>query len=325
MDCLKNFIGIRQACVGGPTVAPKSGQYIEDYAGLTRASLQAIEPGVWNNCQTFLDDMVRQAAIQVVDVDARAAIEPYLRVRDDMDAGLIGVFGDTAAVEADAKRGLRVKKTTGILGKIVVGRVWVKSTAGGTFTVTITDGTKTTTEDVVVVADVAAALWPHFDTFEDTVDITITDAAFVPYGGDTSSTAEYANCTSCSTGGKWQTLSGRALHADTETDKLQGITAEVSIGCDLSNAICLIAKPLRVPIFFATVMKVLENWEATPRMNFFAHHQKEWAEKTYANLVNKQYPTAWDLHSKGLARYLEQLDPVCVDCGSGNAGGYGFF
>ena len=324
MECLANFIGIKQVCVGAPVTPPTSGFWIEDYPGITKQALQSIEPGVYLNARTFLDNLTRQAWDTIVGVDARNTLEPYIRMKEAYEFGMLGEFADTGYLEGSAeRRGLRVRKSAGVMGVLSIARVWVKSQTAGTFTITVTDGITPKTFTVVTVEDEAVAVWTHYTTERDRVDITITDAAFEPSEGDTSATAEYANCTTCGGTYEFNTLKAQGLYGEEEANDLQGITVEGGLTCDIAPAVCMLAPQLKVPIFYATVIKVLENWEATSRMNFFAQHKAEWVAATYRDLVDTKYPVAWDLHSKGLAAFASRLDSLCIDCGTGTHGGYG--
>lgn len=325
MDCLANFIGIRQACVGSPLVPSRSGFYIESFPGITKAALQAIEPGVYLNAKAFLDQLVQDAWINIVGLDVGQALEPYIRAKDALEFGTLGEYDEEATYLAGeaVPRGYRLEKHAGMMGKLQVARVWVKAEDAGTFTITITDGKTPLTLTVEAEAGTKIPVWAHYTTERDRVDITITDAAFKPAVGDTSDTATFATCTNCPGSSMFQTLRGFGLKSGTTGDALQGIIVEGGLQCDIGLAVCMLAPQLKVPIFYATVMKVLENWEATARMNFFAQHKAKWVEATYKNLADKVYPTAWELHSKGLAVFASQLDGQCVDCGTGTHGGYG--
>lgn len=327
MNCLKNFIGMRQACAGGHAPAPRSGMYIEDYPGITRTALQAIEPGVWLNAQAFLDAMVASAWTNVVEVDARAAIEDYIVPAEALEVGRVGVFSESTLPPVGTRRGLRIRKNAGSLSKLLISSVTVRADLAGTFALTITDGTTPATFDVVISADRVGhdvTEWVHYETAAASVDITITDAGFVPYTGSTQQTRHFSSCRGCDNGvSTYAAISGRGLTAAGETDAVQGISANVALTCDIAPAVCLLATRLKVPIFYATVMQILRNWEATPRMNFYAQHKAEWLEREWHRLSEERYPQAWDLHAKGLARFASQLDPLCVDCGTGTRLVYG--
>lgn len=329
MLCLNNFFGIRQACAGGVTPLPRSGMYIESHPGLTKKALQAIEPGIFLNAQAFLNEMVQDAARTVITVDMRAALEPYVRTVEELEFGTVGTFTADLLSNTPAPRGLRVRKNAGAMGKLLISRVWVAYDTAGTYTVTITDGIRTETHEVTVATpSERVGLFVHFETDQDRVDMTIdAGAGKKPLTGDISKIAEFASasCDSCSSRSTYRTLSARGLYAGSETDAVQGIAADVAIVCGLEAAVCLMAMRLKVPLFMATVMKILENWEATSRLNFYAQHKQEWVAAEYERIANHAYPQAWDLHSKGMARYLEQLDPLCVTCGTGTGYGYSRF
>ncbi len=325
MDCLNNVIGIRQACAGGGLPAPRFGLYIEDFPGLTKTSLQAIEPGVWLNCQAWLNDLVRQAWTTIVEVDARAALEPYLKDRASLEFGMLGVFDETATYQVGqaGARGLRVKKNAGILAKLAVSRVWIHAQDAGTFTLTVTDGKNPASFDVTVTAGEAEGVWVHYETERDVIDITIADALFKPANGDTKSSSLFASCTSCNGSSSYKMMVGRGLNLGVEADPMEGIAAQCGIVCAVEPAVCILAPRLKIPLFYAVVLKVLETWEASSRMNFFAQHKAEWVKATHEHVAKNLYPQAWDLHAKGLAAFASKLDTVCVECGTGTRAGYG--
>lgn len=308
--------------------APRSLQYIEDYPGLTKAALQAVEPGVYLNAQAFLDEMVKQAANTIIEIDMAAALEPYVRKQEELEFGTVGTFSDEAeaATGAEAARGLRVRKDAGMMGKLLIGRAWVAYDTPGDYVLTVTDGVKTETHTVTVVeANVPVAVFTQFETDADKVDLTVAVVTGAkPLGGDISSVAEFAGsgCSDCGPRRRFKMISARGLRGSSEGDGVQGVTADVAITCDLKAAFCIIAPRIKVPIFYATVIKILENWEATSRLNFYAQHKQAWVAKEWEHLANTKYPQAWDLHSKGLANYLEQLDPLCITCGTGTSYGY---
>jgi hypothetical protein len=326
MDCLKNFIGIRQACSSGVTPAPRSGQYIEDYPGLSKTALQAIEPGVYLNAQAFLDDMVRQACNKIIEADMALALEPYIRTRTELEFGKVGTWSEVLSTGTDAKRGIRVRKNAGTMARIVIARVWIALDTPGDYTLNVKGGSDAQTFTFTVdEANMPVAVFTQFESEADMVDVwVVLPDGVKALGGDLSPFAEFASghCTDCGPRSSFRMLTARALLGTTETDDVQGVIAEVGITCGLGPAVCLMAQRIKVPIFYATVLQVLENWEASARMNFHAQHKQEWVAKEWEFLANKRYPEVWDLHSKGMARFLEELDPICITCGTGTSYGY---
>lgn len=328
MHCLKNFIGIRQACSPGGAPAPRSRQYIESYPGITKAALQSIEPGVFLNAQAFLDACVEDALNTIVAVDLRTALEPYVRTREELEFGKVGQFDEELENAEAVARGLRITKKAGYMGALLVGRAWVGYDTAGTYVLTVTDGEKTDAFDVLITnPELPVEVFVQFETLKDRVDLTITPVAQRPHSGSTTEVADFraSNCDTCDTGGAFKMIKAAGLKDGVESEVLQGITADVAVTCDPMAAVCMFAPHIKVPIFYATVIKVLENWEATGRMNFFAQHKQEWVAQQWEYLVNRKYPEVWDLHSKGLAKYLAELDPICITCGTGTTYGYSRF
>lgn len=169
----------------------------------------------------------------------------------------------------------------------------------------------------------AIQVWVHYETDRDTVKITIADDDFQPATGNTKKTKRFSTCHGCTGLYKYQTLCASGLVDGVEAEDLQGIVAEAGITCSVEPALCILAPRLKVPVFYAVVIKALETWSATNRMNFVAQHKMDWVEANLAHLRTNLYPQAWDLHAKGLAAFASQLDSLCVDCGTGTNAGYG--
>ena len=319
-DCLDNTIGLRQACGGGTTPAPKFGLYLDDLPGFAFCAMSDIlDPAKYAGAVDFVNAKAKAAAIQVLEQYVPEAVEPFIVAKDDLDFGYLGTLDpDSLSLAGTADpRGLRLKKRPGLLSKLLVSKVTVRSATSGTFTLQIVDGDTTSEHSITLVADVALDVWLHYEAKNDQVDILIEDASFHPYSGDMTRFMSFRSCGTCSSGGAYELMSGTGLLSGTETAATQGIIAQTGVTCSLNYGTCLIASRLKVPILYATAIEVLADWEATPRLNYFAHHAREWAEKERIHYTETKLPAALKSHLKGLAYFLQRMDAVCIDCGTG--------
>lgn len=316
--CLDGFITPRTVCAGETYVKPRSGLHIEDLPGFSCPALSAVEPGKFLDATVFTNEKMRIAGQMILD-RMRNYLEPYVKERGPKEAGTIGTWSEDAPLAgATTRRGVRVRVEGGPMVIPTVPRVWIKSsTTIADLVLKIKDGVTTTEQTVSVTADVETEVWLNYEGNAKTLDIYVEDVRFEPYTGSTEGTSYFASCSSCGGHGRYFGIAGGGLLGDTEVTALHGIRAEVVLLCSLDPVACVLLKRFRFAVLYQWGILVLEEWLATSRTNYFSIHSKDWARDTIDQWNTIELPRHMKTSAETLASFISQLDPDCLNCGTG--------
>lgn len=325
LDCTRDFILPKYTCNGINTRRPKSRLWVDDLAGLSTTTLANMEPGKYASADEMILEKVRVATERVMEL-VGDSVSKYILERESLEIGTLGEYL-SASSTSTSKRGLRVKlgASGGILMKILVTRVWIKSKVSKQNVVlTITDDGAETEHTFNAVADQPVEVVLQYVSTSNLVDITITDPDVELYHVSTKGTQYYTSCSTCSGTAKYEHLAAAGVLAGVEsTTEAHGIVAEVQAVCSFPSARCLLMMEYRWAILYQFGVEVCEEWEATPRMNFLGIHGKPWAIEKKKEWGEKVASIVAQKASKA-ASFLAQLSPKCVKCGTGVHHGYGF-
>lgn len=319
LPCIKNFITFATVCQGETLIRPLSGLNIEQLPGLYRKSLAQINPGKYLNAQAFLDEKVITAGDMVI-TRMRNYLEEFVVERGTREAGTVGTFNDTALGASASPRGVRVKlnPSAGALMLPLIPRVWIKSnTTKAGVTVKVKDGARIVEYPVDLVAGEEVELWLHFEAQTKQVDITIEDDDVDVYGGSTTGTTYFADCNTCSRVGLYKEISGSGLLASAETDELQGIKAEVITVCSIMQAACMLLGRYKWAVLYQVGILICDEWDASDRANYFTLHSKEWARAQSEKWNMIDLPRHMKTSNNQLLALVRNLDPKCLECGTG--------
>lgn len=318
LPCLANWITFKYPCAGEEYVRPLSSLHWEDLPGFSTVSLAAVEPGKYLDAKTYAQEKLHTAGLMILD-RLRNYLEPYVAERGPVESGHIGTFTDASPLAGDAaKRGVRIRVDGGAMLVPLISKVWLKSsTAISDLVVKVKDGTQILEFPCSVEADVETEVWIHYEARSKSVDVYIEDVRFTPHTGSTEGTSYFTSCNDCSGHARYLHLAGGGLLDDTEGTALQGMRAEVTLVCSLLPVACVLLKRFKWAVLFQAGILILQEWGATSRTNYFSIHSKEWAVNTMEEWNTIELPRAFKTHASTLASYVSQIDPECLNCGTG--------
>lgn len=319
LPCVSGFIVPRATCPGVPVQVPKSGLYVEDLPGISLAAMAATEPGKYLTAQTFIDEKMRVAGEILLD-KLRAHLSQYVQETKPRESGTIGTFDETTLAGAATKRGVRVRVDGGALTTPLIPRVWLKCVNDvEDLVLKVSDGLTTQEHNISVQGGgVENEVWLNYEGRAKTVDVWVEDARFLPYGGSSAGTKFFSSCGTCShSHTAYRYIAGGGLSGDTEGTTLFGIRAEVVVMCSLEPIACILFKRFRFVMLYQFGCLVLEEWIASPRTNYFTLHSKEWAVAQLEKWETVDLKDHMKMPLKTLAAYVSQLDPHCLECGTG--------
>ena len=315
---MAGFITPRVMCNGDAYVKPTSGLHVEDLPGFGCNSIAAVEPGKYGNAQTFINEKLDTAGKMILD-RMRNYLEPYVQERGTKEAGFIGTWGTEYGTGVSTKVGVRVRVDGGPMLVPSVPRLWIQcEDTIADLTIYVKDGNNVHEFPATVTGGgVINDLWLNFEPKAKTVDIYVTDDRFKPLRGDTQGTKYFSNCAGCSGHGRYRGIAGGGLLGETEGTTLQGIMPEVVLLCSIDPVACLLLKRFRFAVLYQFGILVLEEWLATSRLNYFAIHSKEWAAASLELWNTVELPRHMKTNTHTLASFISQLDPDCLECGTG--------
>lgn len=324
LPCLANWITFKYPCDGGDYVRPLSSLHWEDLPGFSTVSLAKVEPGKYLDAKTYAQEKLNTAGLMILD-RLRNHLEPFVTERGPVESGYIGTFTDASPLTGDAtKRGVRIRVEGGAMLVPLVSKVWLRSsTTIADLVVKVKDADRIIEFPCSVVADVETEVWIHHEARSKTVDIYVEDVRFTPHTGSTEGTSYFTTCSDCSGHARYKHLAGGGLVGETEGTTLQGIRAEVTMVCSLLPVACVLLKRFKWAVLYQAGILILQEWGATPRTNYFSIHSKEWAVATMEEWNTIELPRAYKTHAGTLASYVSQIDPDCLECGTGASYGYG--
>lgn len=323
LACLDGFITFRVVCPGGTYVKPKSGLHVEDLPGFSTASLAAVEPGKYLNAQTFVNEKMRVSGEMLMD-QIRNHLEQYSVEGGPKEAGVIGTWSEdeeTLDTTVDLQ-GVRVRVSGGQMMVVSVPRVWIRignDEDVEDVTLYIRDG-ETVEERVVSLLGkgVENEIWLHYEAKGKQVDVYVEDERLVMYTGSTAGTKYFTTCSTCGGHARYKNIAGSGLEGKfAEVDALRGIRAEAVATCTIDGVACILLRKFRFAMLYQFGILALEEWLASPRTNYFTIHSKEWALDTLEKWSKFDLPRHMKTNIKTLAHYVSQLDPDCLDCGTG--------
>mgnify|MGYP006883585363 CR=1 FL=1 len=113
-------------------------------------------------------------------------------------------------------------------------------------------------------------------------------------------------------------IAGGGLKDGVESIKLQGMTAEAVTMCSIEPVACVLLHRFKFAVLYQWGILALEEWIASSRTNYFTIHSKDWAVASMEKWQEVDLKTHMKAPTKALASYVAQLDPSCLECGSGN-------
>ena len=182
----------------------------------------------------------------------------------------------------------------------------------------IIEGNDITTGTVSVKAGQEARVFVNYTASSKDVTVTWDNTNIEAASGNVASGNNYGGCTTCSSHGNGHgsyLLTIRGWNGTQDTSELYGVRAEVTVGCEVERAMCLVSSKLRYPILYKAGTLILREWLASTRLNFLAIHSKEWAKEKIMEWEEVDYKTKFELVAPGLANFLKQVDPKCINCG----------
>jgi hypothetical protein len=317
LACMSGFITPRVVCPGGQYVKPSSGLHVDDLPGFSTASLAAVEPGKYLNAQTFIDEKVRVAGLMMLE-QIRAHLETYVIEGRPKESGIIGTFNDDVLPASASKRGVVIRIGGGPMAVIVVPRVFVRcANAVDNVVVYVSDGLTQHSVTVDLQPGVDNEVWLNYESRGKRVEVWIEDDRVQPIGGSAKGTKFFTTCSTCAGHARYKYIAGGGLEGSLELETLRGMSAEVIMTCSIEPVACLLLHRFRWAVLYQFGVLVLEEWLATSRTNYFSIHSKEWAASMLEKWDTVDVKRHMKTHIKTLASYVSQLDPDCLECGTG--------
>jgi hypothetical protein len=319
MECLDNFIGISERCVGTP--ASKSGKYIEDFEGFSVKSLSLIEGGKYLTVQAMLNAKLRIAGEKITEVLGGMLGDVY--IEDSVDSLISKNFDDLFFDQQDGIPGLRIEKYPTALSYIFIPFIYFKSDIDvNGLVITISDGFNLVQYSVDALAGEEVSIQVDYSTGQQSVDITYNSSiepssqGVAPYKSNISVYRKYENrdCGKCSNvcGHRYLKIHGLDFNGVEQTS-YYGIRADIQLRCDREKMVCLIAPNNKTLIFYYAVIEILNELIAGDRFNFLAMNSKEWAKEKKVEIENK-IAELWDINGPGIKNLLTHSEKKCFKC-----------
>lgn len=324
MDCLKNYIGIRQRCSGVEYIPPRSGLYIEQLEGIHLKSLSGIEPGKYLSAVNMINDKINFTGKKFVDI-VRDIIYPDLVDSMVTESGSGGVFNTGADTsnndyhEAEnVNKGLRLKKARTPLTSLRIVNVILKANSESIISgqqFTLKDGINEYTYDIPDL-EPGEEFVMNIDYLakQEKVDIYWNTNDFEPAKGTTSSTQRFSGCSGCSNN-TYDFFSAVGLDNGTETRSMYGIKVDFIIECNMEKALCLLLSRLNMPFLYAVGIELLNEWIASDSLSLYTIYGKEWAQNKIVEWSDKMQ-VGIELIKPSMTKYLKNLDSNCFTCKS---------
>lgn len=324
MDCLKNYIGIRQRCATVEWVEPRSRLCIEDLPGISTKSLSSVEPGKYISAVNMINAKINFTGEQFVDM-VREIIFPELvagLVAEQGRGGEFNVNFDSSVNDYHAsenvEKGIRLKKANTQLTTLKIVNIVLKATSNAVISgkqLKIKDGIKTYTYDIPDMnPGEEISMLVDYTAKNDKIDIVWNTNDIEPSKGSTSLTQKFNGCTGCGNS-RYDFFSAVGLNGTKETTSLYGIRVDFIIECSMEKALCLLLPQLKNALLYAVGVELLKEWVASDSLSFYTQYGKEWAQKTiieWQNIVDVKL----ELARPNLTNFLMRIDGNCFTCKS---------
>lgn len=315
MDCIENSIGVRALYEAGKTEASKTGLYIEDLEGITLDRIAAIEMGKTHTAAELVPQLLRRAAMLLME-DVRVKLMPFIRDEFALEHASFGEFQDPPELLGSlvGTNGLRVNIHGGQFSKLYISKVYICVEAAGEQTVTLTSGSQVKEVTFTAVANEEVEVLVDFIAEKSTVDITI-DGTLQPHGGELKNCDVVKHCNTCSSKSGYYFFTAFGLNNGNQVNSLVGVRAECDLLCDIDSVLCFTIPRLKVPLLYKLGIELLKEWQASDRLNWLTLHSDEWVDAKRDEWEQVTYNQYLGQAMAGMARYLQQIDSNCFQCG----------
>jgi ribosomal protein S13 len=305
--CFSNFIGLTKKC---NLPAPTSGLYLDMLEGVSLKSVANIAMGDATTAQQLINEKT-ELVFRMLEEEVYSFLFNET-VEHSVESIVSRSFGLDSFHGYDGTRGLRVYAKRGQLTKLHIERLYLLSASDvDDLVITIDDNLNPITKTVNLEAGIELVVELNYSTTSHEVDITYQSEAFEPHEGSISPWDRFYfnGCNSC--GCKGIRMVG--LEHDDEISAYRGIRADVSLQCDRSKMVCLIAQRSKLAILYLVGAEVMKEAASTDRVNFLSINGKEnavakaqeWEAKALGILQG---------NSQGISNYLRQAQSDCFIC-----------
>lgn len=297
-SCLENFIGVDK------TIAiSKSGLYLTTL-GFTLKKMKSVTPDLAVLTPLdFANEMLERAAMFCQDdilhhvpsvlfnnVIEQVVMPNFLNTYQPYFSGERGVKVRKFSLDRFPLRGFKISKIH-VKGNDTVAGKTVKIIDGNTvtiFTIDLVAGETYTIENV----DYSV----KNESFEVVMDFSNVQAA--------NPTEFLAYCGSCS--GSWKNID------KFEIQSAYGISVDFTYECRDERIFCQILPYVKYALLYRTGIEVLQEMQASDRVNFFTIHKQDWVEKSLEKW-QKEYETSLTKHLSQISRLVRNIDHCCFE------------
>jgi len=292
--CYSEFIGIRSC----KDIKPKSGLYIDDLEGLNIHNIAKIVTD-----QPSAEEFLRQKLAFAV----REYGQTILSFMEALEPEMLNTceFSEDYEPTSFDQIGATYERTIGGLSGLFIRGVRINAEQSGELLVHISDGITTESK-----------------TFQITGGEQLLDFDFEPAGSKVHIYAENTlglaiiecddpvGCSSCSPSEGFKTSGYIDGNSSTEA---YGFIPVLSIECVQEKAICTILHQVSQGVLYACGVAVLQEWQASDRLNYLSLHSDDWVAAKIEEW-NAKAEHFYITNSTSINKFIQRVDPICYVC-----------
>lgn len=310
MDCWEDFILSKSLC--GENQKSKSNLYFENLEGFTISRVAAIEYGKDNSAREFMRNKL-DYAIQLMIEDIRSRIEDKLRFPTVTDAYNGGRFTHQFIPAENGIGGVKISSINRRNTRIVIhGLRLYAEQPGVPKQITITDGQTAKVIDVETTGELMSINLDGLLLESNEVYISWDVSDINTRSNDYHNLIGQYGCNYCDENNATEFYI-KGVKEGNKTNHLWGIQPVFSILCDVERMICHYRHYFRFAALYKWGVEMLNEWQASDRLNFLTLHSDEWAVNKKMELEEISYPEQLDNGVKRLIQSLRKEDKYCFD------------